>query len=101
MVLLEEKHKEKLRKQNLDSFDCIVPLHFFFENILIYLQHNKWWIIKNMSRDGFYKWEKKAVKKDYFFQVTVDLFMINQTIIIHLGLPAVQSSYVSTWTNIW
>ena len=42
--------------------------------------------------------KKKAIKKDYFFffQVTVDLFMINQTIIIHLGLPAVQSSYVST-----
>ena len=48
------------------------------------------------GRDGFYKSEKKAIKKDYFFQVTVDLFMINQTIIIHLGLPAVQSSYVST-----
>ena len=33
MVLLEEKHKEKLRKQNLDSFDCIVLLHFL-ENFL-------------------------------------------------------------------
>ena len=45
----------------------------------------------------FLQMRKKGDQKGlFFFKVTVDLFMINQTIIIHLGLPAVQSSYVST-----
>ena len=66
LVPLEEKHKEKLRKQKLDSFDCIVLLHFLEKFLKFATQkmvdyqnkiredivdENEWW----QKRIGFFK----------------------------------------------